>query len=97
MVSLPSPAVEAVYKVVTAAELEASIATILVRSTATEVLAIILFNSTAVADISETTKENLLREVLVALLTTIALKLAMEVAATDACIYAAFTVLSAEA
>ena len=96
-VSLPRPTVVAAYNAFTAAALEASIASVLEKSGAIEVFAITEFNSAAVADVSLTTKENLLREVLVALSTAIPAMFAIEVSVTDACIYVAGTVFSKEA
>ena len=99
--SLPKPELrptsEAAYRVVIAAELDASILVIFEKSAATEVIVLTAFNSAAVAVISLTTTENLFSEALVALSTVIATKLATVVAEIVACIYVAFTLLSNEA
>ena len=60
-------------------------------STATEVFACNALNSAAVAPTSLITKENLLREDLEELLVDIAVKLAIVVSVTVACIYVAST------
>ena len=97
IVSLPSPVVVAVYKVFIAAASEAVIAVILLTSGATEDLATTEFSAAAVAVVSLTTKENLLREVLDELSTAIAAILVIEVSVIDASIYVALTALSCEA
>ena len=96
-VSLPRPTVVAAYRAFTDAASEAVIPVILLKSAATEDLATTEFNAAAVAVVSLTTKENLLREVLVELLTAIAAMLAIEVSDTDASMYVALTALSWEA
>ena len=93
-VSLPRPTVVAAYRAFTDAASEAVIPVILLKSAATEDLATTEFNAAAVAVVSLTTKENLLREVLVELLTAIAAMLAIEVSDTDASMYVALTALS---
>ena len=73
------------------ASIPVAVAPMLSASTATEVLACNAINSAAVAPVSLITKENLLREDLVELLVDMAVKLAIVVSDTVACIYVALT------